>query len=195
MATKDQAKQKNTFIPKHIVDDGVRFAPTEIKEYYNLEVKTRDADGAHKGLFTRQDIKKGAIVARDGGRVLSSCEDMPRGHRYAVFIDEDLFLYPAHSERFDNLAYFNHSCSSNIARIGGLIYVAKIDIDSGEELFLDYAPLIAGDAIWEMKCHCASPNCRQVITHEDWKIAAVARDLWTEWLPHIQKRVLEEKVI
>ncbi|MBF0104298.1 MAG: SET domain-containing protein [Deltaproteobacteria bacterium] len=190
-----QTLSMSTFIPKHIVADGVRFAPTEIKEYYHLEVKTRDTHSAHQGLFTTQDIKKGAIVARDGGRVLSSCEDMPPGHRYAVFIDENLFLYPAHSEPFDNLAYFNHSCSSNIARIGGLIYMAKVDIYSGDELFLDYAPLIAGDAIWEMKCHCASPNCRQIITHEDWKIAAVAKDLWTEWLPHIQKKILAAKVM
>lgn len=176
---------------KYICIDGPRSAPTHTESYYSLEVrKTLRGDS---GLFTLEDIRSGATVGHDGGEVVSSVEDVPPHLRYAVLISADRFLAPRNYHQLDSFWFLNHSCEANIARIGGLIFVAKRDIAAGEELTIDYSPLIAGVKDWVMECQCTALSCRGHIRGEDWTHAELAKSLWLEWLPHIQKRILQKE--
>lgn len=59
--------------------------------------------------------------------------------------------------------YVNHSCDPNVEGIienRHIYYVAKRDIQSDEELFIDYA--FDADSPAE-PCHCGSPHCRGVM--------------------------------
>ena len=84
----------------------------------------------------------------------------------------------------------NHSCASNVARLGGLVFVAKTKIEIGEQLTVDYAPLISGVPGWTMDCVCDAITCRRLISGDDWNNRELAKALWPEWLPFIQKRIL-----
>ena len=177
------------FRAKHAHPEGTRYAPSRSHVYSDLEVRQID-DHQGVGVFAAEDIVSGTIVAIDGGLVLDSVADFPPQRRYAALIAEGVFLAPHDLDNPDVVSHLNHSCAANLARIGGLVYVAKTDIRDGEHLTVDYAPFVAGTADWRMDCHCGSAACRRVISGDDWQDPGLARSLWTEWLPYIQRRIL-----
>ena len=183
-------KKTGRITSKHVVPNGTRYAPTEPETVWDLEVRSPSNKGS-AGLFTKEAIPKGAVIGHAGGVVLSSVADIPKELRYAVLIAKNRYLAPLDYDHLESFCYFNHSCESNTARIGGLIFVAKRAILVGEELTLDYAPLIAGVPEWSMSCGCHSLGCRKVITSEDWRAPKIAAQLWEEWLAFIQKQIME----
>ncbi len=176
-------------IPKNVLRDGHRFAPSEVAIFSRVTVRVIHNLG-YSGLFAEEFIPKGTIIARDGGKVLFSIDDIPSDQKYCTLISENLFLAPSDYESKSPLEYLNHSCDSNTSRIGGLVYMAKRDIDSGEEINIDYAPLVAGLDNWTMNCLCGSKNCRKVVTGDDWLRPELGVTLWNEWLPHIQRKII-----
>lgn len=177
-------------VEKYKVKNGCEHAPSKPTIFYETEVVSKSADDF--ALFAREDIKKNAVFAKDGGLIVSAdCDGQNSKKGYGVFIENGLILVPSNYEEMDNLCYINHSCDANLMRIGGLIYVASRDICVGEEITIDYAPLVAGaDYLWSMQCNCNHKNCRNVITSEDWKDSELSKKLWKEWLPHVQKWIL-----
>jgi hypothetical protein len=170
----------------YIHPNSTDLAPSRPRVYFPLKIKkTRQG---YDGLFTDADIPHGSTIGHDGGIVVTSVEDVPPELRYAVLIDDTNFLAPRDFKVMEEFWYLNHSCDPNVARIGGLVFIAKKTIRAGEELTLDYAPLIAGVKNWEMTCSCGTPHCRKKITGEDWKVSKIREELWLEWLPHIQQR-------
>jgi SET domain-containing protein len=123
-----------------------------------------------KGLFAREDIRAGDIVAVKGGHVLTGAEWAPLREELGpaeIQISDDLFIAPARpAERDGGMLYTNHSCEPNIAIQGQIVFVAMRDIAAGEELTHDWATTDDGD--YEMQCHCGRPTCRGVITGKDW---------------------------
>lgn len=180
------------FQPKHVHPEGARYAPSNAHVFAAVEVRTIGA-GVEKGVFAAEPIAADAVVAVDGGLVLDSIEDIPSDRRYAVLIGEGIYLAPPDYDNLDPVWYFNHSCRSNVARLGGLVYLAKTGIAVGEQLTLDYAPLVAGTPGWRMVCHCSSVSCRGAITGDDWKDPHLAGDLWREWLPSIQRQIIDRR--
>lgn len=176
--------------PYALKDSGL-FVPSSPQEFFKTEVRT--VDQGYFGVFAIEQIPQGAIIGIDGGTVVSSVEDVPPEKRYAVLITEGLFLAPNDYEHLENFWYLNHSCTANVARIGGLVFVAKKMITIGEQLTIDYAPLIAGVPQWTMDCLCKAPSCRGRISGEDWRDPKIADHLWHEWLPFIQKRILANR--
>lgn len=174
------------FKSKFKVPNSEALAPAEAVIYVPLEVRS-DSKG-EKGVFAMEAMVKGTVVGRDGGTVVTSTEDAPR-RNVAVLIDENLLLAPADYDNLESLWFLNHSCDSNLARIGGLVYVTKRDIAAGEELTIDYAPLISEHGEWRMNCECGAPGCRKVITGRDWQKPELQKSLWSEWLPFIQRKI------
>jgi len=132
------------------------------------EVKPSPIHG--KGLFAKEAIAKGEIVAVKGGHILT-------GQEWATFepglgsaeiqISEGLFIAPVEqSQREGSMLYTNHSCDPNIAIQGQIVFVAMRDIAPGEELTHDWAT--TDDLEYEMECKCGSRNCRRVVTGKDW---------------------------
>ena len=65
------------------------------------------------------------------------------------------------------MIFSNHSCDPNIGVRGQIIFVAMRDIADGEELTHDWAT--TDDDAYEMECRCNAPNCRKIITGQDWR--------------------------
>ena len=175
-------------MPRHIHPKGEFFAPKDARVFVKLSVHETPSIG--KGLFSEELVYKSQIIAVDGGLVLSSVEDVPKHMSYCVLIDKDTYLGPTDFNTPDMLSLINHSCHPNIKRIGGLVFSAKKTIQPGEQLTIDYAPLVAGVKDWQMECHCGAEKCRKIITGNDWKNKILASMLWEEWLPHIQSAII-----
>jgi uncharacterized protein len=69
------------------------------------------------------------------------------------------------------MIFSNHSCDPNIGVKGQIVFVAMRDIQTGEELTHDWAT--TDDDDYELECRCNSPNCRKVITGQDWRKPAL----------------------
>ena len=132
------------------------------------EVKVSPIEG--RGLFAREPIPRGEIVAVKGGYVLPSreWEELTKALGPAeIQITEDLVIAPvAQAERDGAMLYTNHSCDPNIALQGQIVFVAMRDIAPGEELTHDWATTDDGD--YSMPCRCGTARCRGTITGKDW---------------------------
>jgi SET domain-containing protein len=124
-----------------------------------------------KGLFARQAIATGEIVAVKGGHILSSQEWAtlePHLGSAEIQISEELFIAPTRQEqREGSMLYTNHSCDPNIALQGQIVFVAMRDIAPDEELTHDWAT--TDDLDYVLECKCGSVNCRGTVTGKDWQ--------------------------
>ena len=112
------------------------------------------------GVFANRDFKKGELVVRSSGKVIS-CQT-----EHSIQLDWDRHLDVDPPAR-----YMNHSCNPNLGiRTNGNgfpDFVAMRDIKKGEELTWDYAmsewthyersdPALDFD----LTCRCGAKNCR-----------------------------------
>jgi hypothetical protein len=98
---------------------------------------------------------------------------------FALQIDEQFVIGAAKGDELEAADYFNHSCDPNAGFKGQIFLVAMRDISTGEEITFDYAMVLheLKDALpYAFDCLCGSPNCRGIVTDNDWK------------LPEVQKR-------
>lgn len=167
-------------------------APARSTIFFEIEVR-RIADD-FKGAFAGEFIPQGATIARDGGVIVSAIDDVLSDKNYVALIDDGLWLAPRDYDDLEPIFFLNHSCESNVARLGGLIYIAKRDIQAGEQLTIDYAPLISGFGDWKMACLCGTANCRGVITSHDSDDTQIAEQLWNEWLPFVQRKIMASRL-
>lgn len=65
------------------------------------------------------------------------------------------------------MIFSNHSCDPIIGVQGQIVFVAMRDIQAGEELTHDWAT--TDDDDYAMECRCGAPNCRKVVTGQDWR--------------------------
>jgi hypothetical protein len=118
-----------------------------------------------QGIFAKKDFNGEDIIFEVKG-TLVSCdidEELDEETRSNTFrFDEEWYLSPK-GELGD---YLNHSCEPNSAvvkRDDKLLVVAVKDIETGEEITIDYSTIIASDDDWVMRCNCGSQNCRGLI--------------------------------
>jgi len=106
----------------------------------NLTVKDSSVHGM--GLFSTIEHKEGQIITIISGELINGEECVKRedeGNVYIFYKDEDEYIdASSHSQ----LRYLNHSCDYNCDidedDNGNLILFAVADIQSGEELTIDY---------------------------------------------------------
>jgi len=123
------------------------------------------------GLFATENIKKDEIIAIRAGHLLTKeqMDKLPFGGHSEIQISDDIFLCPITiKEREEVMIFINHSCDPNVGMRGDIVFVAMRDIESGEELFLDYAMVDNQD--YKMNCNCNSLNCRKIVTGNDFKL-------------------------
>jgi hypothetical protein len=130
-----------------------------------------------RGLFARQAIEKGEIVAIKGGHVLDvRALARVRGaiaHSY-IQIDDRFYLGARRgAEVRRNKIWLNHSCRPNVGIRGQCVFVAMRAIRAGEELTYDWAMEENRRAI--TRCACGRPGCRRTLTGQDWKLPALQR--------------------
>lgn len=127
--------------------------------------------GGH-GVFAKELIKKGELVAVWGGIVITRKElkaivRQHPGFRYPVQLYTNFWIGPLSSQQLDEGEYFNHSCEPNCGIFGSNILVAMRDIEPSQELTFDYAMTDSQDL--KMICHCGTKSCRKIVKGSDWR--------------------------
>jgi len=144
-----------------------------------------------KGLFAREPIAAGEIVAVKGGHVLTAEQwrEVEKDLSAAeIQIAEDLYIAPvSQGERDGSMLYTNHSCEPNICIEGQIVFVAMRDIEPGEELTHDWATTDDGD--YEMECNCGAPTCRGTITGKDWMRRDLQEKYQDRFAWHVQRKI------
>ena len=163
--------------------------PTQTQIFYDLEVRQSGlCDSVGHGTFSTEVIKKDSIIIIGGGRLQRDLVGVPEGKDYIGVFNEDYFMMPLDFDSLTPNWLMNHSCDPNVKIVGVLTLVAKRDIVAGEELTVDYAPVVAGDHEWSLECKCNGDKCRRIVTNNDWKNPELFSRLYEEWAPFIQKR-------
>ena len=138
--------------------------------YRSPKTDVRNSSIHGKGLFAKEPIKQGEIVAVKGGYILNQQQWAaiePVLGSAEIQITEELFIAPVHTDQREGaMLWTNHSCNPNIALQGQIVLVAMRDISVNEELTHDWAT--TDDLDYEMRCKCGSANCRGTITGKDW---------------------------
>ena len=130
-------------------------------KYEPLLVKKSKTAG--KGVFANRDFKKGEVIFRYTGKLMTNVQMMrePQSVRpHSAQISETLWIGPAH----DVEDFVNHSCNPNAGqKIHGKTasLIAIKYIKSGEEITYDYSTAIADNET--MKCACGNKKCRKTI--------------------------------
>ena len=138
----------------------------------NKAVKGRDSAIEGKGVFAVEPIAAGEVVEVKSGHVVdrTTLRSLPeRLQNSEIGVADGLHLVALSDAEYDAvMLYINHSCQPNVGVRGNIVFVAMRDIAAGEELTIDYAMIDDHDE--SMTCHCSAPNCRRVITGQDYRI-------------------------
>jgi len=120
----------------------------------NLAVKDSSVHGM--GLFSTIEHKEGQTITIIRGELIDADECVRRedeGNVYIFYKEEDEYI---DASNHSQLRYLNHSCNYNCDidedENGNLILFAVADIQSGEELTIDYGY----DEIYE---YCSCVDC------------------------------------
>jgi uncharacterized protein len=140
--------------------------------YLSLKTEVCESKIHGRGLFAKEDIAKGEIVAVKGGHIINRKtlreKVTPHLGPVEIQIDEDLFIAPVtEKEREGSMLYSNHSCNPNLGVRGEITFVAMRDIRATEELTHDWA--MTDDDDYSVECKCGAPNCRKILTGKDWQ--------------------------
>jgi uncharacterized protein len=159
--------------------------------YFSPKVEKRTSSINGRGVFSRDNIKKGEIVVVKGGYILTKGQRDEIGIELGpseIQITEDLFIGPTtKSEREGGMMHLNHSCEPHLGLQGQIVYVALRDVGIDEELTFDYA--MTDDEPYEMKCQCGTRSCRGIITGFDWKKPEVQSKYEGYFSWFIQRRI------
>ena len=164
--------------------------------YRSPKTVVKDSPIQGKGLFAKEPISKGEIVAIKGGYIFN--REMLREIEKElgpaeIQIDGDLFIGPVKRKECDGaMLYLNHSCSPNIGIQGQIVFVAMRDIDAGEELTHDWAT--TDDDDYEMKCNCGADNCRGVITGQDWRNEELQKKYHGYFAWYLQRKIEQQRI-
>ena len=162
--------------------------------YRSPKTEVRASPIQGQGLFARQAIATGEIVAVKGGYVLTRARWgalAPVLGPAEIQLTEDLVIAPVRGEeRHGAMLYTNHSCDPNIAIQGQIVFLAMRDIAPGEELTHDWATTDDGD--YELECRCGSPRCRRVVTGKDWRKPEL-RERYRGWFCWFLQRKIDEE--
>ena len=140
--------------------------------WFNPKTEKRASGIQGRGLFARQPISAGEIVAVKGGAIMDAAAFARIRDQVSpaeIQIEDDLYIAPRSAAEVEaNILCLNHSCQPNVGVRGQITFVAMRDIAAGAELTIDYA-MIDGDPAERMACACGAPECRRVVTGDDWR--------------------------
>jgi SET domain-containing protein len=161
--------------------------------YRSIKTEVRKSDTQGRGLFAKEPIRKGEIVSVRGGHIVTRQKETeiekPEGY-WGYPVADEFVLAPLNTQEVEAVMMFlNHSCEPNVGILGQIIFVAMRDIDSGEELTIDYAMFGADKE--PMRCNCRSANCRGLITDSDWKIKKLQEKYKGYFSSYIQLKIDE----
>src|SRR5712691_10821370 len=162
--------------------------------WYDARVEIRPSIIQGGGMFAREPIQAGEIVAIIGGSLMSEEEF----HAYtatvsrfnATQIGEYLHLVDLVQTPETVVGSLNHSCDSNLWMQDEVTITARRAITAGEELTLDYA-LTTVEPGWQLDqpCQCGTAVCRHIITGNDWQLPDVQQRYQGHFAPFINEGI------
>jgi hypothetical protein len=145
------------------------------------------------GVVALDPIPQGTLVVVFGGIVITTNEFeqlSPEMQNFPFQVADDLFLGPRDENDVGIGERINHSCSPNVGFVGAIALRTLRDVAEGEEITLDYATCVASnDDAFMMECGCGAPNCRKMITGQDWKDPAIQARLLPYYQPFLQAKI------
>ena len=153
--------------------------PKRMFSWMNPKLEVRETGKYGKGIFAKEEIKKGAMLIVMGGYILTIEDDNNLKGIVAdkpIEISDYFFFGPRKASDLDLMPqhYINHSCDPNVGFKGQVFMVAIKNIKKNDEIFYDYAMVMNPDersnSYFKMDCECGSKKCRKVITEDDWEI-------------------------
>lgn len=156
-----------------------------------VEIRANSLNG--KGIFAKENIKKGEIVFIKGGHILTRDEIFSSGVINSYFpISDEYYLGATNKDEEDQIKlYQNHSCNPNVGLHGEITFIAMRDIEKDEELTVDYAFIDNED--YSFECTCGSKNCRKTITGFDWKIKELQDKYYEYFAQYLKDKIDNER--
>jgi SET domain-containing protein len=166
-----------------------------MSSWFSAKTEKRASPIHGRGLFARDALTAGEIVAVKGGTIMDSAslalvrdEVSPA----EIQIEDDLYIAPRSADDVEaSLLCLNHSCNPNVGVRGQITFVAMRDIPAGAELTIDYA-MIDGDPAQRMACACGAPECRTLITGSDWRLRELQQRYAGYFSRYIQDRFVAD---
>lgn len=133
--------------------------------YDHLEV--RESLFSEKGIFTKKDIKKDAVIYAIEGVLMTLDEIDKEGLSSSVTANACRFSETMYISPKGTLGDFqNHSCVPNayVYKENETLFIKAIDtIKADSEIVIDYSTIMVVDDEWVMKCRCGQSGCRRII--------------------------------
>ncbi len=149
-----------------------------MSSWFSPKTEKRASPIHGRGLFARAAIAAGEIVAVKGGAIMDAAAlSLVRDavSPAEIQIEHDLYIAPRSADEVEaSILCLNHSCNPNVGVRGQITFVAMRDIPAGAELTIDYA-MIDADPAERMACSCGAPECRKLITGDDWRLPELQR--------------------
>lgn len=167
--------------------------PDHLWQHEQLAIQESAIEG--KGLFATEDLPANLVVIRLAGRLVSSSElasligeakadpSAPYVDTLTIYGDVHLVLPPASMVHFGN-----HSCDPNLWHVGPYDIATRRRVAAGEELTIDYGTQ-SGASGFSMTCDCGSPQCRRVVSSNDWRLPYLQARYRNHWVPALEDRI------
>lgn len=170
----------------------------------NPKLEVRETGKIGKGVFVKDGlIEKEEMLFVMGGSILTiEDENQLRGvvADKPIEISEHFSIGPRNAAELRRMPqhYVNHSCAPNAGFKGQIFMVAMQPIRAGEEITCDYAMVMHANpqstTFFNMECQCGHPNCRKLITEDDWQQPDLQRryDGYFQW--YLQEKINARKM-
>ena len=163
-----------------------------MSSWFDPRTEKRTSPIQGRGLFAREAIAAGEIVAVKGGAIMDALTFARVKDEVSpaeIQIEDGLYIAPRSAEEVEaNILCLNHSCHPNVGVRGQITFVAMRDIPAGAELTIDYA-MIDGDPAERMDCACGAPECRKVVTGDDWRRPELQRRYAGYFSRYLEERI------
>ncbi len=177
---------------------------THLFSWMNPKLEIRDTGKYGKGVFVQKGmVRKDEMVFVMGGSILTIADENRLEGVLAdklYEISEDFSIGPRNVAELKRMpqSFANHSCNPNAGFKGQIFMVAMRTIRVGEEVTHDYAMAMHSNpqsaTFFTMECQCGSPNCRKLITEDDWQQPDLQRryDGYFQW--YLQEKIDARKM-
>lgn len=143
------------------------------------------------GIFAVEDIAAGDVLAVWAGDIVDYATLMQQPverRRHSVQVEENLFQVLLPGREPEGADFVNHSCAPNAGINGQIVLVAMRPIAAGEEVCIDYAmcDTLPYD---EFTCGCGVPECRVVVSGNDWMLPTLQEKYRGFFANHVQRLI------
>jgi hypothetical protein len=159
--------------------------------YISPKAEKRQSRTHGRGLFAKEYLGKGEVVAIKGGYIMPAEEwaaiEGSVGPAAEVYVSDGLVIAPQSKAEYEgSMMHLNHSCEPNIGVEGQIVFVAMRNIEADEELVIDYAMIDDSDG--EMACLCRAASCRKIISGRDWRKPELQRKYQGYFSAYLRKK-------